>query len=371
MATYTKNDVAGYPTVDLFAMSVVGFEVKELTPTRAVFKTPYDFEIVMTGRNLDITVKPLPDGKFDFIGSGTVESILRTNIGGTLVYDSLTGLANIPFSRPANIDIAVLKSLVFAQDDVFIGDAKDNSFDGAGGRDTFVIAALKSEVQITTSGTETILVSSQGRDTLTNIEVIRFSDGQTLDLTTGGSALGAATAYYPAAAITQVVTGSDPTTAQMDVRSKAAQAAYDYYANVLKVADPSLGPYESLGVSFSSLDVFRAKYGSSAGSDGEFITKTYKSVFLRDATDAQQKHFASQISYFSELYLGAGLDAVTANMQARGAVLGQMIGFVMTSPTEQAAAGQLIDDKAVAFVKSVGLAGTSSAAMSGGSDFLS
>lgn len=251
--------------------------------------------------------------------------------------------------------------------DRIVGNKANNSVDGGAGIDTFVVAATRGEVTITTSGLRTILTSAEGTDTLINIEKVLFSDGQTYDILPGK--LDPATSAYPAAAISQVITGADPTSAQMDVRAKAAQGAYDYYANVLKVARPELGPYESLGVSFSSLAEFQAKYGVSTGDDASFIAKTYQSVFLRAATDAQQKHFADQISYFSGLYQGAGISADVALMQARGAVVGQMVGFVMTTPEERNAPNQLIDDKAIAYANSLGLAGTSAAAF--GFDFVS
>lgn len=253
--------------------------------------------------------------------------------------------------------------------DRIVGNKANNTVDGGAGTDTFVVAAARADVTITTSGLRTILTSTEGTDTLTNVEKILFSDGQTFDIVPGKA--DPATSAYPAAAISQVISGSDPTAAQMDVRAKAAQGAYDYYANVLKVARPELGPYESLGVSFSSLAEFQAKYGASAGDDAAFIAKAYQGIFLRAATDGQQKHFADQISYFSGLYKGAGIAADVASMQARGAVVGQMVGFVMTTPEERNAAGQQIDDKAIAYANSLGLAGTSSASISAGLDFIS
>lgn len=372
MTKISSFDVAGYPAVSLFDMSLKDLQVKELTSTSAVISTPFGFEIRMTGNGLDIQVVPLPGGGFDFIGKGTVTGVTRTNIGGTVVFDAVTDLPNVPFSLPANpenLTTAFLKGVALSGDDVFVGNKDNNPVDGGGGRDVFVIAATRAEVTITTSGSETILTSHQGIDRLLNIEQVRFSDGATYDVVTGPPPAGRNldTSYYPAAAISQVVMGANPTATQMEVRAKAAQGAYDYYANVLKVADPGLGPYESLGVSFSALDEFRGKYGTSAtavsgGGDAEFIARTYLGVFQRAATDAQQKHFTSQINYFVDLYQGAGIAAPTANMQARGAVLGQMVGFVMTSPNERAMATQQIDDKAIAFVSSLGLSGAISAA---------
>lgn len=362
MATYTKFDIPGYPAIDIFSMPLDGFEMREFSSTKVTFVTPLGFDIRITGKNIDVNVTRLPDGTFQFEGKGTVETIARTSVGGGVTYDLLTDLGGLPFSAPPGADLASLKAIVFAGIDTFIGDAKNNSYDGGGGVDTFVIAALKADVTIKTSGNQTTLISSQGTDTLVNFEKLKFSDGSTMDLS--AAVLPTAnfeTSYLPAAVISQIVAGANPAQPILEIRADAAQAAYDYYANVLKVAQPGLGPYESLGVSFSALETFRSKFGSAAGTDAQFIASTYKAMFLRDATVGQQKHFADQIGYFTGLYQGAGIDAATAGIQARGAVFGQMVGYVMTTDSERSTPGQLLDDNAVQFLSSIGIVGQASA----------
>jgi hypothetical protein len=238
-----------------------------------------------------------------------------------------------------------------AGDDKIVAGTGNDTVDGGAGIDSVWINALRSAVKVgTSSDGKTIITSADGRDVLTNVEMVHFSDGQVVAL----SALGPPTpavSTLPAAAISQFVTGANPTTGELDIRAGAAAAAYDYYANVLKVANPALGPYESLGVSFSALSAFQAKYGS--GSSASFVAKTYDDVFHRAPTGGQQKAFEDQHAYFTSLYQKAGISAVTADLQARGAVLGQMVGYVMIDPAEAGRAGQTIDDKAQSFLASL------------------
>ena len=66
--------------------------------------------------------------------------------------------------------------------------------------------------------------------------------------------------------------------------------------------------------------------------------------------------------YFRALYLGAGIGQTQAELQARGAAAGQMLGFAMTSAEERAQPAQTLDDTVNAYLSrsatsAVGLAG--------------
>ena len=50
-------------------------------------------------------------------------------------------------------------------------------------------------------------------------------------------------------------------------------------------------------------------------------------MFERPANASQSSHFAGQVGYFQSLYLGAGIEATKATMLAKGAAIGQMLGF--------------------------------------------
>ncbi len=91
------------------------------------------------------------------------------------------------------------------------------------------------------------------------------------------------------------------------------------------VANPGLGPYEAIG----------AALGETAGFIALIVGKTvdqltdgfYRQAFGRAPTAAQLSHFAGQYTYFYNLYTGAGVPAATADARAKGAYLGQLLGY--------------------------------------------
>lgn len=166
------------------------------------------------------------------------------------------------------------------------------------------------------------------------------------DASSAGTA-GAAEAAFAAAAASLFFLKALPTSAEETSRSHFAESQYDYYAGVLKVANPAIGPYEAFGLAFSSEKAF-APYAT--GTTAGFVAQAYQDVFHRAATSAQQSHFESQVGYFRALYIGAGIDASQAEIQARGAAIGQMLGFAMTDPAERAAPGQTLDDTVSAYL---------------------
>ena len=112
------------------------------------------------------------------------------------------------------------------------------------------------------------------------------------------------------------------------------------------VADPALGPFEALGLGFSDTLTFGSKYGGL--SDADFLGKAYQDVFGRAPTADQAKHFAEQIQYFETRYMGAGQTAAHADLHAKGAILGQMLGFAVIHEPEL----HSYDDAAIAFLQS-------------------
>ena len=86
----------------------------------------------------------------------------------------------------------------------------------------------------------------------------------------------ASTSTEAALLISQIVLGKVPVSEQKLTDLTAfAQTQFDYYANVLHVAQPELGPYEALGRGFANTPEFAAIIAASGGSDGQFVTNIY------------------------------------------------------------------------------------------------
>jgi hypothetical protein len=137
----------------------------------------------------------------------------------------------------------------------------------------------------------------------------------------------AETSTQAALLISQIVLGKVPVDgAKLTSLTLFAQQQFDYYANVLGVANPALGAYEALGRGFASTPEFAALVAAAGGSNGQFVTNTYVAAFGVTPSAGQIQHFVDQIEYFTGLYTGAGIPAASALLQAQGAVLGQIVG---------------------------------------------
>ena len=140
-------------------------------------------------------------------------------------------------------------------------------------------------------------------------------------------------------ALSTFIEGIVPTSARIDSLTTFAQTQYDYYANVLKSGNAQLGAYEALGKAFaadaSTSASFAARYGSLSTTD--FVTTVYAQIF--DAAgksipnEVALANLVSQVEYFTGIYVAAGVPAADAALQAKGAVLGQIIGYAFTDAT--------------------------------------
>jgi hypothetical protein len=125
--------------------------------------------------------------------------------------------------------------------------------------------------------------------------------------------------------VANFINGATPATAaKLAALTAFADAQYNAYA-AARVLNPALGPFEALGRGLSETTEFTTKYG--AQTEGAFITSVYKSVFGTDATASQQKHFQTQIDYFEAIYESVNISSEKADLFAKGAVLGQMLGI--------------------------------------------
>ena len=69
-----------------------------------------------------------------------------------------------------------------AGDDLLEGGRGHDRIDGGAGRDTLLVQGTRADYRLLTEGDDFVLKGPDGRDRLTGVEVIRFSNGQELDL---------------------------------------------------------------------------------------------------------------------------------------------------------------------------------------------
>lgn len=140
----------------------------------------------------------------------------------------------------------------------------------------------------------------------------------------------AAASTMPSLIVYDFVNGVTPTTTHLDALTAFSQSQYNYYAK-MGVSDPSIGPYEAIGMGLSETPTFISAFGG--GPDSSFITNAYQQAFGRAPGGLQVAHFQSQIDYFELLYLSVGVPAMQADLRARGAVVGQMTGIAAQEAT--------------------------------------
>lgn len=140
----------------------------------------------------------------------------------------------------------------------------------------------------------------------------------------------AGTSTVPALLMQAAIFGTVPTSEKLDPLALFARTQFDYYKNTLQSAFAELGPYEALGRGFAATAEFQAAF--SGGTDPDFVEIAYAPLFNRSATAAQQDALLAQVSYFESLYRSAGLSESQAELEARGAVYGQMVGHAAQEP---------------------------------------
>ena len=139
--------------------------------------------------------------------------------------------------------------------------------------------------------------------------------------------------------------GSQPTKEHLAELTQFSAQQFSAYTKA-GVLDPAIGPYEAIGLGLSNTIAFQAKYGQP--SDADFLSTAYQDVFGRAPTADQTKHFNDQIMFFEKLYAGVGQNAAQADLHARGAILGQMMGIAVIYEADQ----HKFDDAASLFLHS-------------------
>ncbi len=147
-----------------------------------------------------------------------------------------------------------------------------------------------------------------------------------------------------AVAIVSFITGVTPTSDKLDALKVDADKQVAYYTSI-GAANPSLGAFEAFGRALSVDSTTKAGFTSSYGalSTADFINAVYAKVYGVTPSAAALASLTGQIDYFTKLYTDAGL--TDASLQAKGAVLGQIVGYAFTT---SASANSLLDNQVVA-----------------------
>jgi hypothetical protein len=140
-------------------------------------------------------------------------------------------------------------------------------------------------------------------------------------------------ARYASVAVNALVTGVLPTQAHYANLVSFGQGQFKSYEKA-GVANPALGPFEALGKALAADPTTTAKFAArfGANSDSSFLEQVYDFVFDKPLAIDAKAALQAQIDYFEGLYLGAGIGSESASLQARGAVFGQVIGYVFVDP---------------------------------------
>ena len=151
-----------------------------------------------------------------------------------------------------------------------------------------------------------------------------------------------------AVAIASFVTGTAPTSDKLDALKVAADAQVASYT-ALGSSNPQLGAFEAFGRSFATDSTttagFNTKYGALSTSD--FIAVVYAQVYGTQPTAAAAANLTAQINYFTNLYTVNGV--ANASLAAKGAVLGQIVGYAFTS---SASANSNLDNQVASLLTS-------------------
>lgn len=308
-------------------------------------------------------------------GFGTIDQVSNVeNVRGTAFNDSITG---------------------DSKNNVLRGNGGNDLIDGGSGTDTAEYLGNRNDYAIARNQSGSLSVTDlragapEGTDTLLNIDRLKFADvtldaallvpwtaptpeqvATALEAVVPGlssptidalkAALAAETITFeqmidglieeaqtstvPALVIANLLGGTAPTQVHLAALTGFAQMQYEAYA-ARGVLNPSLGPYEALGYGFSETQGFASRYGA-LGAES-FVLSSYQEVFGRSASPTQIAHFDSQMSYFQQIYRGAGLTPEDSLNKAKGAIIGQMMGHAILDEPDL----HTIDDAANMFLR--------------------
>ena len=181
------------------------------------------------------------------------------------------------------------------------------------------------------------------------------STGITVDAYVAQELPKVASTTQAAVAITAFITGVTPSSAQLDALKVAADAQVASYTK-LGVGNPALGAFEAFGrglaTDATTTATFNTKYG--ALSTADFITTVYAQVYGATPSAGAAANLTAQIAYFTNLYTANNVP--NAALAAKGAVLGQIVGYAFTT---DAAANSTLDNSVVTFLTAAATGATS------------
>jgi len=140
----------------------------------------------------------------------------------------------------------------------------------------------------------------------------------------------------PALIVYEYIIGVTQSSALLDTGAAQMQLQWESYVSK-GVLNPELGPYEAMGLALAETAQFSAM--SAGRTDIQFVQQQYNTIFaeaIGNGTLSQAQvaagiqHFLDQVAYFKGIYTAAGTPAATAELWARGAVTGQMVGVAST-----------------------------------------
>jgi hypothetical protein len=144
----------------------------------------------------------------------------------------------------------------------------------------------------------------------------------------------------PALIVSNYIEGVVPASAIVDSRAWYCQQQHDAYLSAGQNA--ALGPYEALGAAFGAEASFAVKVAGRTLS--QVIGDVYVHAFLTLPSSAAETNLVNQYNYFYALYTGAGMSASVADLRAKGAVVGQILGYAGTTT------GNTLQNKAIAWL---------------------
>lgn len=131
----------------------------------------------------------------------------------------------------------------------------------------------------------------------------------------------------PALIVSNYVEGNVPSSAVLDSRAWYCQQQHDAYVGA--GMNGIMGAYEAMGVAFAAEASFAVKVSGRTLS--QVIGDAYIHAFLFAPAAAAEANLVAQYNYFYALYTGAGIAAATADLRAKGAVVGQILGYAGTT----------------------------------------
>jgi len=158
------NDIGGNTAIPGLTASIAGFidrfvdgHLRDDALARAAFTDPVAL----------LNSEPLLTQAYTRLNANTVGTGALTGTPGS---DTLSGLSS---------DDSLFGG---AGDDLLEGGRGNDTVNGGAGRDTVLVQGARADYSLLTEGDDFLLKGPDGRDRLTGVEVIRFSNGQEIDL---------------------------------------------------------------------------------------------------------------------------------------------------------------------------------------------